>query len=116
MKQRVGEESRGAEAGGDPAGIPEAVEGGDKECPQGKRNRPARGGRAAKPKGRNPPDRLVGREGEVLGFMRRKEVPFTNNQAERDLRMIKVRKKASGCFRTWVRRGDILPDTRYLPA
>ena len=44
--------------------------------------------------------RLDKYEFEVLLFARMKEVDPTNNRAERDLRMSKVKKKVSGCFRT----------------
>ncbi len=62
--------------------------------PKGKR------GRIAKSDAHNLWERLKKHEQAVLLFAEESTVPFTNNRAERDLRMSKVKQKVSGCFRT----------------
>lgn len=56
-------------------------------------------GKIARSKSRNLLERLKKFEDDVLRFMDDPIVPFSNNQAENDLRMIKVQQKVSGCFR-----------------
>jgi len=67
---------------------------------KGRRRHPGRPGNQAQSKAANLLDRLEGYDLSVLAFLVHPEVPFTNNQGERDIRMEKVRQKISGCFRT----------------
>lgn len=62
--------------------------------PKGKR------GKIAKSDAHNLWERLRDHESAVLLFAKKSEVSFTNNRAEQDLRMAKVKQKVSGCFRT----------------
>jgi hypothetical protein len=62
--------------------------------PSGKR------GKLAKSDAHNLWERLKIYEAAVLLFAKNPHVAFTNNRAERDLRMSKVKQKVSGCFRT----------------
>jgi transposase len=61
--------------------------------PNGKR------GKMAKSDAHNLWERLKNNESAVLLFAKNSDVSFTNNRAERDLRMSKVKQKVSGCFR-----------------
>jgi transposase len=56
--------------------------------------------RCKQSKAQNLLDRLEAYEDAILAFLWALELPFTNNEAERTFRMMKVRIKISGCFRT----------------
>jgi transposase len=70
---------------------------------QGRRTHPRRQpgqGRTRQSKAANLLDRLEDYDLSVLAFLIDPNVPFTNNQGEQDIRMIKVKQKISGSFRT----------------
>jgi hypothetical protein len=60
----------------------------------------AKRGRKAKSKSLNLLEVFIYRSTQVWKFIYKEAVPFDNNLAERDLRMVKLKQKISGCFRS----------------
>jgi transposase len=71
-------------------------------------------GRIAQTKPANLVTRFDRRREDILRFANDFQVPFDNNQAERDLRMIKLQQKISGCWRTTTGAERFLAIRSYL--
>ncbi len=71
-----------------------------RELPETPERADGQRGRIAKTDAGNLHEAPAKHEAGVLRFARDPDVPFTNNRAERDIRMAKVKQRVSGSFRT----------------
>lgn len=70
------------------------------EFPPPQANIKQRRGRIRKGKSRALIERLIKFKKAICLFLRKFDVPYDNNQAERDIRNVKTKIKVSGCFRS----------------
>jgi transposase len=78
----------------------EIIDKGQAETPSPPERKPGQRGQLAKGKVRNLLERFDIRRGEIIDYIEDFNRPFDNNQAERDIRMVKVKQKISGTFRS----------------
>ena len=76
------------------------LEAGKNECPELPAKTSNKKGKVKRTRPRNLLLRLLNYMGDTLRFISKPDVPFTNNNAEREIRMTKVQQKISGCFRS----------------
>ena len=86
----------------------------DEECPLPPDPPQKKKGRKKKGKERSLIERLMALKASVCLFIRNFDVPFDNNQAERDVRNVKTKTKVSGCFRTESGAQDYLDIMSYI--
>lgn len=86
----------------------------DHECPNPQDTHPNTPGRKKKGRERSLIERLISLKDCVCLFVRRLSVPFDNNQAERDVRYIKIKAKVSGCFRSLEKAQEFLDVSSFL--
>ena len=84
------------------------------ECPVPQDTHPNSPGRKKKGKERSLIERLIRLKEDVCRFVHDLNLPFDNNQAERDVRYIKVKSKVSGCFRSLEKAQEFLDVSSYL--